>query len=185
MTGEHLALYVHLLSLFTLIGAITVVGVCYFRLRAATTLAEAAPWATLADQTGWGFPVSVLGLFASGAYLTSHSWTWGTSWIVASIIGLLLVTLQGPLVAGPRSKALKQALDESGAGALDEHARRLARDPALWLVLFANPGVVLGITWNMTAKPGTAGAIAAVVIGYVAGAALGVWLTRQPATGTA
>jgi hypothetical protein len=42
-------------------------------------------------------------------------------------------------------------------------------DRALWIVSFANPGIVLGVVWVMTQKPGAAGAIAAVVVGYVIG----------------
>jgi hypothetical protein len=171
-------LYLHLLSLFAMVGGITVVGVCYLRLRAAESLADAVPWANLADQTGWVFPLSVVGLFASGAYLTSHTWTWSTSWIDVSIAGLALVTLQGPLVAGPRVKALRHALDENAPGPLGERARRLTRDPALWIVILANPGIVLGITWNMSVKPGAAGAIAAVLVGYALGAAAARPLTR-------
>jgi hypothetical protein len=179
MDAYHVVLYLHLLSVFLLVGAITVVGMCYFRLRAAASLVDAAPWANLADQTGWVFPPSILGLFASGAYLTTDMWTWSTSWIDVSIAGLALVTLQGPLVAGPRAKALKLALDENEPGPLGLRARRLTRDRTLWIILFANPGIVLGITWNMSVKPGTAGAIAAVLAGYAIGAAAALPLTKQ------
>lgn len=181
MDAYHVVLYLHLLALFVLVGAITVVAVCYLQLRAAWSLVDAAPWATLADQTGWVFPPAVLGLLATGAYLTNDKWTWGTPWIAVSIAGLALITLQGPLVAGPRARALKQALDENGAGPLDVRARRLARDRTLWIVIFANPGIVLGITWNMSVKPGTAGAIAAVLAGYAVGAAAALSLPKQSA----
>jgi hypothetical protein len=50
-------------------------------------------------------------------------------------------------------------------------------------VIFANPGVVLGITWNMSVKPGTAQAIAAVLVGYALGAAAAVPLTKRPSAG--
>lgn len=180
MDAYHVVLYLHLLSLFVLIGAITLVGVCYLRLRAAESLIDATPWAGLADQTGWVFPPAILGLFATGAYLTNETWTWGTSWIAVSIAGLALITLQGPLVAGPRARALKHALDENEAGPLDVRALRLARDRTLWIIIFANPGVVLGITWNMCLKPGTAAAIAALLAGYAVGAAAALPLTKQP-----
>jgi Predicted integral membrane protein (DUF2269) len=179
MNTYDVVLYLHLLSLFTLVGGITVLGLSYLRLRVAGSLTDAASWTTLADQIGWAFPVSVIGLLATGGYLTSRAWTWTTDWVVVSIAGLALVMVQGPLVAGPRARALKLAFDESGSGPIDERTPRLARDPALWIVILANPGVVLGITWNMTAKPGTAGAIAAVVIGYTAGAAAALLLTRR------
>jgi predicted integral membrane protein DUF2269 len=177
-------LVLHLLSMVALLGTIAVFGTCYLRIRAADTLTEASPWARLADQAGWGFPPAILALFATGAYLTSHAWEWSTPWIVASIAGLLLVTLQGPIVGGPRSGALKKALDENEPGALDETTRRLARDTTLWIVLCANPGVVLGIIWDMTVKPGAAGAIAALVAGYALGVAAAFFLAKKPARAT-
>jgi Predicted integral membrane protein (DUF2269) len=184
MDGHHVTLYLHLLSSFVMAGGITIVGVCYFRLRAAVSVIDAAPWAKLADQAGWVFPPAILGLLATGAYLTSDTWKWSTPWIGASIAGLALITLQGPLVAGPRARALKHALDESGPGPLDMDTRRLTRDRMLWMIIFANPGIVLGITWNMTLKPGLAGAVAAVLVGYAVGAAAALPLTRHPAAST-
>lgn len=175
------ALYLHLLSLFGLIGAITMVGLCYVRLRAADSFRDAALWARLADRVGWVFPVAILGLVASGAYLTAERWSWSTPWIVVSIAGLILDTVQGPLVAGPRAKALMDAVDTDAAtGVVGARVRNLANDRVLWVVLFANPGIVLAITWNMTVKPGTAGAIAAILVGYGLGAATALLVTRQP-----
>jgi Predicted integral membrane protein (DUF2269) len=174
-------LYLHVLSLLLGIGAATVVGVCLFRLRSAQTLADALPWGMLAGKTERVFPVAILGLFSTGAYMTSDVWTWSTRWIVVSIVALALVALQGPLVAGLRAKALERALGENGPGPLGDSVRRLARDPVLWVVTFANPGIVLGILWNMINKPSTAEAIAAVVVGYAAGAAVALPFTRRQA----
>jgi hypothetical protein len=49
---------------------------------------------------------------------------------------------------------------------------------------FTNLCVVFGIVWNMTQKPGTAGAIAAVVVGYAVGAAAAMLVTRAGASTT-
>jgi hypothetical protein len=172
-------LYLHVLSLLLGIGAAAVVGVCLFRLRSAETLGDALPWGMLAGKTERVFPVAILGLFSTGAYMTSDTWTWSTRWILVSIVALAVVALQGPLLAGLRAKALERALGENGPGPLGETARRLARDPVLWIATFANPGIVLGILWNMVNKPSTGEAIAAVVIGYAAGAALAFPFTRR------
>ena len=173
------AVYLHLLSLFGLIGAITTVVLSNFRLRAAGSFSEAAQWARLIDQASWAFPVAILGLVASGAYLTTERWTWSTPWIVVSIAGLIVDTLQGPLIAGPRAKALRDALTvDAATGVLDSRVRRLANDRVLWVVLFANPGIVLAITWNMTMKPGTAEAVAAILVGYGLGAATALLVTK-------
>jgi hypothetical protein len=135
----------------------------------------------LAGKTERVFPVAIIGLFASGAYLTSDLWTWDTRWIDVSIAALVVIAVQGPVVAGRRAKALEHALKENGPGPLGDAARRMTHDTALWIITFANPGIVLGIMWNMTQKPGTVEAIAAVVIGYAVGAALAFPFTRADA----
>jgi Predicted integral membrane protein (DUF2269) len=180
-----IVLFVHLLALLVLTGAISVIGVSYFRLRAAQSLQDAVPWAALAGRTGWLFPVSIIGLFASGAYLTNDSWTWSTPWIDVSIAGIVLIAAQGPSVAGPATKQLDRALREHGPGPLDERTLRLARAPALWFVVLVNPAIVLAIIWVMTVKPGAAGAIAAIVVGYAAGAGATVLLSRHQVPGAA
>jgi hypothetical protein len=152
------------------IGAAAILGLSLFRLRAAQTVADALPWGILAGKTERAFPVAILGLFITGAYMTSDVWTWSTAWIDVGIVSLVVIAGQGALVAGRRAKVLERALEANGAGPLSETARALTCDRALWIVSFANPGIVLGVVWVMTQKPGTAGAIAAVILGYVIGA---------------
>jgi hypothetical protein len=54
----------------------------------------------------------------------------------------------------------------------------MTHDRVLWIITFANPGIVLGIMWNMTQKPGITEAIVAVVIGYAVGVALALPFTK-------
>ena len=177
----HVVLYIHLLALFVGIGAGAIMLVCLIQLRAAQTLAEAVPWGMVAGKTSPAFPVAILGLFGTGAYMTSDVWTWSTRWIDVSIAGLVILAIQGPLVAERTAHKLKQALQANGPGPLGREARRMARHPALWVADLSNLGVVMGIVWDMTQKPGTASSIAAVVGGYAVGAALALALARLPA----
>jgi hypothetical protein len=177
----HVVLYVHLLALFVGIGAGAILLVCLFQLRAAQTLFDALPWGRVAGKTGRAFPIAILGLFGTGAYMTTDVWTWSTRWIDVSIAGLVLLALQGPLVAERTAKRLEHALRANGPGPLGKEARRMARHPGLWVSEFSNLGVVFGIVWDMTQKPGVAGAIAAIVGGYVVGAAAAFPFTRAPA----
>ena len=85
------------------------------------TLADAAPWAAVAGKTEKIFPVAIVGLFLTGAYMTQDVWTWDTDWIIISLIGLILIALQGALV-GRTSKQLEQAL-HGGPGPLGDEAR--------------------------------------------------------------
>src|SRR5262249_31262867 len=128
--------------------------VCLFRLRAATTLEAAAPWGQLAGEVEKAFPVAILGLFGTGAYMTSDVWTWSTSWIVLPIVGLVVLSLQGPLVAGRRGHAVKAALMANGPGPLGPEAREMTRDRTLWAATMTNEMLVLGIVWGLTRKPG-------------------------------
>ena len=169
MDGYRAVLFLHLVALAVLVGAIALVGVSYVRLRAARSLEEAAPWTTLADQTAILFPFAILGLFASGAYLTSDHWSWSTPWIDVSIVALVLVAVQGPLVASRTTSRLARAVRDHASGPLDKDVQSLAHAPALWFVVCGNAAIVLAIVWNMTVKPGTAGAIGAVVAGYAVG----------------
>jgi hypothetical protein len=173
--------YLHFLFLFAGVGTATIMVLCTYRLRAAATLEQALPWGMLAGKAKNAFPVVVLGLFGTGAYMTSDLWTWDAGWIWPSIVGLALVAAQGPLVAGPRAEALKKALRENGPGPLGERARRLTHDPRLWIVTLANPAMVFAIAWNMTEKPGTAASIASIVIAYATGAMVAMRMTRVPA----
>ena len=182
MDAYRTVLFLHLLALFVGIGAAAILCLSLFRLRAASTAADALPWSVLAGKTERAFPAAILGLFITGAYMTSDVWTWDTGWIDVAIVALVIVAAQGALVADRRAKALERALEANGPGPLSADALKLTCDRALWVVSFANPGIVLGVVWVMTQKPGTAGAITAVVVGYAAGAVAALRFAQRAVT---
>lgn len=104
-----------------------------------------------------------------------------TSWIWVSIVGLAVVTFQGPFVAERAGHKLAAALQENGPGPLGEHARRMTRQRGMWIPEYTNIALVLGIVWNMTQKPGTASAVATLVIAYAVGVVVALWSSRAPA----
>ena len=68
----------------------------------------------------------------------------------------------------------------NGPGPLGPECRRMTLHPGLWVVEFSNLGLVLGIVWSMTEKPGLGGSIAAVLGGYAVGAVLALLVSRSP-----
>jgi hypothetical protein len=176
----HVILYVHLMALFIGIGAGSVLLTCLFQLRAAGTLEEALPWARVSGQVAKLFPVAIVGLFGTGAYMTSHVWTWSTRWIDVAIAALVVVTIQGAVIAERTAKKLEAALHANGPGPLGPECRRLALHPGLWVTEFSNLGLVFGVVWAMTEKPGLGGSLAAVLVGYGVGAVLAVLASRAP-----
>jgi hypothetical protein len=179
----HVVLYIHLLALFVGVGAASVLLTCLFQLRAARTLEQAVPWGMMSGKVGKLFPVAILGLFGSGAYLTSETtfpWTWSTRWIDVGIVALIVLGAQGFGIAERTGKKLEAALRANGPGPLGPEARRMALHPGLWVVEFSNVGIVLGVVWNMTEKPDLGGSLAAVLVGYAVGAALALLASRAP-----
>ena len=124
MDTYHVVLYIHLLSLFVGIGAASVLVVCLFQLRGARELTDAIPWGMVAGKTGRLFPIAILGLFGSGAYMTSDVWSWSSGWIVVGIVALVVLGVQGPVIAERSGKKLEHALRENGPGPLGDHARQ-------------------------------------------------------------
>jgi hypothetical protein len=175
----HVVLYIHLLSLFVGIGAGSVLLTCLLQLRAARTVEQAVPWGMTAGKVGRFFPIAIVGLFGSGAYMTSHFWTWGTSWIDLGIVALVVLLAQGAGIAESTGKKLGEALRANGPGPLGPEARRMTLHPGLWVVEFSNLGIVFGVVWNMTEKPGLGGSLAAVLVGYAVGATLALVVTRS------
>ena len=171
-------LFLHIVSLAIGLAAAGILLVCLIQLRAATTLEQAAPFGAVAGKVEKAFPVAILGLFLTGAYMTSDIWTWSTPWIDVAVAGLVVLGLQGPLVGGRQAHQLKQALMQNGPGPLGDEARRMARHTRLWWAELANLGVVFGIVWNMTHKSGWAEAVLALVVGYAVGAALSLAVSK-------
>jgi hypothetical protein len=180
MDAYHVVLYVHILSFLIGISAGVVATICLLKLRRAETLADAAPWGQLVGQIEKAFPVAIVGLYASGAYMTSQYWTWGTSWIVVPVVGLAVLSFQGPLVAGKRGHAVTRALKMNGPGPLGAEAKRMTRDRALWIADLTNETLVLSIIWVMVEKSSWASGVAALVIAYLVGVIAAVALTRTP-----
>jgi hypothetical protein len=180
VNGYNTVLYLHLLSLFIGIGAGAVLLVCLLQLRAAGTLEAAVPWGMLAGKVGKFFPIAILGLFGSGAYMTSSQWSWSTRWVDVAIAALVVLTAQGVGIAERTGHKLAAALQANGPGPLGPEARRMTLHPGLWVVEFSNLGLVFGIVWNMTQKPGLGGSLAAALGGYAVGAVLALLVTRSP-----
>jgi hypothetical protein len=136
----------------------------------------------MAGKMGKLFPVAIIGLFGSGAYMTSTSvspWSWSTRWIDVGIAALVVLTIQGAGIAERTGHKLGAALQANGPGPLGPEARRMTLHPGLWVVEFSNLGIVFGVVWNMTLKPGLGESIAAVLIGYAVGVVSALLITRS------
>lgn len=173
MSGNNLALFVHLLGVVTLFGGITIIQLGGARLRGASTIEEVRLWLGLVRVTGGMFPAALLLLLATGLYLTSEAWTFETPWVAVSIAGLLILPLLGRGVLGRQMAAIGRTAADAETGAVPAEIRQLVTAPAGWQAAFALNGIALGILWLMAIKPGLIHSLVVVVGMGLLGAVVG------------
>ena len=178
----HLYDFVLFLHLLTVGGAFFMIGImihALLKLRTAPDLAAARAAGSAAAALGKRMPLITVALLLTGAYLTQTRWSWGTSWIDVSIAGLLLVTVFGGAVIGGRERALGKALGRAANGEPEEALERSMRDPLLVAGSAMNAGIVCGVMFVMTMKPGAIAGVAALIAFAILGVLAGLGAIRQ------
>ena len=177
MNAYDIALFVHLASLLLASSAATLAMHAALRLRHATSAEEAGRGLRFVGRVVRLFPVAILGLLATGAYMTHARWGWSLPWIQASAAGLGLIVVLGSGIEAGRSRVLGRELAANG---LSPRARRLLRDPVSWSAKLMTQTMALAVVLVMTMKPGTTGAAGALAAALVVGLAAAVPFWRAP-----
>jgi hypothetical protein len=174
-------LFMHVCALLAAISAGALSHFLEFRMRSAETTGALRPWAKLLGRLGKVFPVALLILLASGAYLVHDAWSWSAGWVVASLVGVGLLFASGGGLVRARGVALRRALMAAGDGPLPPKVRGLiVRHPAAF-ASWMNTGLAVGIVFVMTAKPALAGSAAALVVGAAVGLGVAIGVGRRHA----
>ena len=174
-------LFAHVCALLAAISAGALSHLSEAGMRSAESTAALQPWAQLLSRLGKVFPVALLFLLASGAYLVHDAWSWSAGWVDVSLIGVGLLFASGAGLIRARGLALRRALMAAGNGPLPPDVSRLIdRHPAAF-ASWMNTGLAVGIVFVMTAKPELAGSTAALVIGAAAGLGVAVGVGKRHA----
>ncbi len=168
--------FLHLLFLLLASATMSLTAFAAVRLRASGNANEAAQWATLDGEISHAFPVSVLGLLATGAYMTQQRWTWSMPWIDAALAGLALIVALGAGVEGGRTRMLQRELQSAG---MAPHVRRLLRDPVSWTARTTGISLLLAVVFVMTVKPAATASVASILVAVAAGVIAAVPLWRH------
>jgi hypothetical protein len=181
MHAYDIALYVHLLSLFVAFGVTGAMCLALARLRRTRVCGEALQWLAVGKTAGMMFPVVLLTLLATGAFMVHHSWTWTTSWVDAGLAGVVFLGIVGDRVEGGRAKKIAQVLAADPTAPLEGRAATAVRDPLFWSAAIVNPLIAAAVAFDMVTKPGATGAGAALAVAVCVGCAAAVPLWRtQP-----
>jgi hypothetical protein len=179
VTSYGVVVFLHLVAL---LAAISTAGVAHFaegRLAAAETFAAARPWASLLNRAAPVFPLALLVLVASGAYLVHRGWTWDAGWIEAGLVGVALLLANGAGVVGRRNLGLKRALGAAADGPLTDALLQLTRRHIGGIASWANTGLAIGVVFVMATKPGLGGSLAALAVAGALGVMVAFRLRRH------
>ena len=180
MHAYEIVLYLHILSLFVAFGVTGALWFALARLRSARVCGEALQWLAVGKTAGMVFPVVLLTLLATGAFMVHHSWTWSTPWVDAGLTGVVFLGVVGDRVEGGKGKKIAHVLAADPGAPIQGAAAAALRNPLFWSAGLVNPLIATAVAFDMVTKPGPAGAGAALAIAVVVGcaAAVPLWRTR-------
>jgi hypothetical protein len=169
MNTYGLVVFVHLMALLAAISAGAISHLAESRMQSADSVETLRPWARLLGRLGKVFPVALLVLLGSGAYLVHRSWSWSSGWVDVSIVGVALLFASGGGLVRARGVALRRALMAAPQGAVPAEVRRLLDTHPARLASWMNTGLAIGIVFAMAVKPGFVGSASALVVGAAVG----------------
>ena len=162
-------LFLHILGvlfMFTAVG-ITLTGMIGMLFSEDTKTLKV--WSTLAVKMDGIIPFSVFLILIPGVYLVFTSWGWDIAWVNISLLGLVFMTLAGPIINLRRLKIIFQAVNAESGEKPSENVLSKVRDRVLWNSVSIMTMEVIAISYLMTIKPSLIESLVAIVIFFVLG----------------
>ena len=126
---------------------------------------------------GGMFLAGTLFLVVTGMFMTHLQWNSTTPWVVVGEVVVVAFAIVGGLVSLGLTRMSRQARQHEGGISAEDQS--VLRAPALWSTIFAMNGGAMGVVWLMTAKPDWAVSIAVPVVLTLAGAVVGMSVSKS------
>jgi Predicted integral membrane protein (DUF2269) len=181
MTLYSLAVFLHVVGdagVFVAVG-VTLYGLA--ALRQTARVEQSRPIIALMLHAERIYALAGPLLLLSGVYLTFIAWPWTTGWIAVALGSLVLLFPFGPILVSPRLAAIGRAAQAAADGPLPADLLARIHNPLLGIVQQGVAGVLLGIVFLMTVKPGLAGSLLVIACGLVLGVISALPLLRHRA----
>jgi uncharacterized membrane protein len=131
MTLYPATLLLHIVGVIGLFIALSLEVAVVSRLRVAKTTTQVHEWLTLSRVIDLVLPVSAVLILISGLVLTFSAGGWGHAWIELSLGLLVLLGIVGPVINGPRMKAIHVAAQAAPVGEIPPTLRKVIANPLL------------------------------------------------------
>jgi hypothetical protein len=152
MTLYPYTLLLHIVGVIGLFIAISLELAVVSRLRAAKTTTQVHEWLILSRVIDLVLPVSAVFILISGLVLTFTVWGWGHAWIELSLGLLVLLGILGPVINGPRMKAIQVAAQAAPVGEIPIALRKAIANPVLRAYVPIPGLLALGVVIMMVLK---------------------------------
>jgi len=163
-------LYLHIVGALLLFVAMGIEFITVSRLRSAATAEQARDWLSVLGSMRVIGPVALVTILVPGLYMAATSAGW-QAWNILALAGMVVMAALGAASNAARMPAIGRSIGPL-RGPVPPEARARLRDPIVWSSILIRIGIGLGIVLLMTLKPDAFGAIVALVVFAVAGAAL-------------
>ncbi|GCE27666.1 hypothetical protein KDA_31500 [Dictyobacter alpinus] len=160
-------LLLHIVGVCGLFIALSLEVIIMSRLQVAKTTLQVHEWLTLSPVIHLVLPASAVFILVSGLALAWTAWGWGHAWIVFSLGLLVLLGILGPVINGPRMKAIHVAALAAPVGEISPALRRAIAHPVLQTYVPIPILAALGAVVMMVLKldwPGSGIVIALILI---------------------
>jgi hypothetical protein len=185
LTAADFVLFLHIFFVTAGLCLAAVLHAGLLLLRAARDVAAVRAWPRVIAALEPVLPAIAVVILLTGAWLlhlSNGEFSWQQGWVTASLVGLLCAEAAGA-AAGPRSAALRRAINEAPDGPVGADLRQRILDPVLWCIFHGATAIFLAVVFVMVVKP--SGLWSAVVIAAVGllGALSGIPFSRPTRTG--
>lgn len=176
----NIALFLHVMAGIAMFAVIGIIMVNVVRMRRAQTGEQLRERANVAFRADKLMPVILVLVLIPAIYMVFASWGWTTAWINTALIALLLASPLGPAVNTRRLEALANAAEEAPTGPLPPALLSQRDDRILWASCCTFTGILIGIVFLMTVKPGLVGSLATIVVAVALGLIMSILPRKIP-----
>jgi len=180
MTLYPYALFFHVVGVLGLFISIGLEVTAVFRMRAAKTTTQIHEWMSINSALEKILPASAVLILLSGLYMIFTGWGWSHAWINLSLGVLIVMGILGPVINGPRIKAIHVAAEAAPDGPVPASLQKPIFDPILRAYVLIPAFMALGVVALMILKPDWIGSVVVLVLAFIVGTISGQLPRRTP-----
>lgn len=172
-----IALFVHVVGVVLLVGAVTTTLLATLRAQTARTVGEVASLTAVTKKIDLVIGPATLLILASALYMVARGGddggiAWTSGWVDVALVIFVVMSVLGPTVEAGHAKRLMRLAAELPDGPVPPALDAARRAPAGLYVTFFGVSQIVAFLYLMTNKPSLAGSLAACVVAGLLSAVL-------------